>query len=461
MNSREKQDRKRRIPLIRSFLILLVAWICWYTGPANSPRPESPVHEPTLEDFARGPLESPPVEYHDNTCYVVRSGDTFAGIFADMGICGGEAVSFYNILESIGMNAIFPGDSLTVVRDSASRIQSFSLLNKLQHWYHVRRDSLGIRAERYPLQVTRHRWVAKGLLENSLSEDLYHLGVGDALVSKLVDIFAWDINFFMDPRKGDRFEILFEKIFVDGRFVRYGDILAAKYIRKDKEFCAIGLLNAEGKMEYYDKTGRSVQKQFLKAPLKFNRISSGFTHSRKHPILGIYRPHLGIDYAAPRGTPVYAAADGTVNFAGNNGGYGKHIRISHGASYTTYYGHLHRIAKGIHRGARVSQGQYIGTVGSTGLSTGPHLDYRMKRAGEFVNPMTVNLPSKEGISIEDRPRFECVLHEYRSVLEWRFEDSGCFLVDVIEPPARSPDKSTNTYADGTTHGDSRNSDNHS
>ncbi len=461
MKLRENQDRKRKIPLIRSFLLLLVAWICWYIGPADSSRPESAEQKPTLEELAGEPIEPAPVTSGENTCYVVKRGDTFAGIFANMGLSGGEAVSFYNLLKSIGMNAIFPGDSLNVVRDSVSGIQSFSLLNRLQHWYHVRRDSLGMHAERYPLQVTRHRCVVKGTLENSLSEDLFHLGVGDALVSKLVDIFAWDINFFMDPRKGDRFEILFEKIFVDGRFVRYGDILAANYICEDKEFHAVGLRNNEGKMEYFDRNGRSVQKQFLKAPLKFNRISSGFTYSRKHPILGYYRPHLGIDYAAPRGTPVYAAADGTVSFAGNRGGYGKHIRIRHGASYTTYYGHLHRIAKGIRSGARVTQGQFIGTVGSTGLSTGPHLDYRMKRGGDFVNPMTVSLPSKEGISEEDRPQFASVLHECRSVLEWRFAETGCFLVDVLEPSAPRPDRSTTTYAEKTTNGNSRNTDNHS
>ena len=158
---------------------------------------------------------------------------------------------------------------------------------------------------------------------------------------------------------------------------------------------------------------------------------------------------------------MYAAADGTVSFAGNRGGYGKHIRIRHGASYTTYYGHLHRIAKGIRQGARVTQGQFIGTVGSTGLSTGPHLDYRMKRGKDFVNPMAVSLPSKEGVAEEDRPRFECVLHECRSVLEWRFAETGCFLVDVLEPPAPSPDRSTTTYAEKTTNGNSRNTNNHS
>lgn len=370
--------------------------------------------------------------------YIVKKGDTFAGILSKFNISENEAVQYYTSLKSIGFSTLFPGDSLCFTKDGNKQVKSFSLLNRLSYWYHLHTSDSTLQVEKKPLEVTTYRCLVKGTLESSLSEDMWKYGVGDALVIKMADIFAWDINFFMDPRKGDTFEVLFEKNYRDGRFVGYGSILAAQYINGNKIFYAIALKDSRGKLNYYDLNGKSVQKQFLKAPLRFNRISSGFSYSRKHPILGIYRPHLGIDYAAPRGTPVYAAADGKVTFTGVNGNYGRQVKLSHGASYQTFYGHLYTIGRGIRPGVHVSQGQCIGTVGKTGLATGYHLDYRMKIGSRFVNPVTISLPSKEGVPEGERAQFEHTKQTYLSMMHMRMNHHGCIVIDIIQPDADKP-----------------------
>ncbi len=207
------------------------------------------------------------------------------------------------------------------------------------------------------------------------------------LIVRLADIFAWDIDFNVEIRAGDRFALVYEvKTLEDGERVGYGDILAAFGCVNGREHWAIRY-ECRGKEGYYDLDGRNLKKAFLKSPLRYRRISSGFTHRRLHPILRIVRPHLGIDYAAPAGTPVWAVGDGVVVYAGWKGGYGRFIEIRHNSVYSTTYGHLSRFARGIRRGARVRQGQVIGYVGATGLATGPHLDFRMKKHGRFVNPL--------------------------------------------------------------------------
>lgn len=430
---RNRQKQPNSVVLLLSLLIAsLLLYFCSKVDlqkEAVHPVPQSPttvsIPNSSLETFAQ--LSS----------YIVKRGDTFAGILSKFNIPERLATSYYSLLKSEGFHTLFPGDSLVIIKDKNRRLMTCSLLSRLSHWYHIYNNDTTLQIEKKPLAVTCHRCVVKGTLQTSLSEDMFKLGVGDALVFKFADIFAWDINFFMDPRKGDQFEVLFEKKYREERFIGYGSILAAKYIGKEKTFYAIGLKNKEGKFHYYDLNGKSVQKQFLKAPLRFNRISSGFSYRRRHPILGIYRPHLGIDYAAPRGTPVYSAADGSVTFSGIKGNYGKHVRIAHGASYETYYGHLSRICNGIRRGVRVKQGQFIGTVGSTGLATGPHLDYRMKIGSRFVNPLTITLPSKKSVSPEQADLFERVKQRHLYTLETRFKKEGLFVLDKIKPDTQN------------------------
>ncbi len=367
----------------------------------------------------------------------VKSGDTFAGILQAAELPYDKVINYFNLLTTAGFSTIYPGDSIVIKSTTEGEIKSLSLLNKKENWFHIKHNGEETKAEKEPVKFTTYLCVAKGTLTSSLSEDMFKIGVGDALVFKLADIFAWDINFFMDPRKGDTFEVVFEKKYRNGQFHSYGRILSAKYNNSGTTHYAFGLEDSSGQLSYYDKDGRSVQKQFLKAPLNFRRISSGFSYNRKHPVLGIRRPHLGIDYAAPTGTPVYAAADGKVSFSGWKGGYGNHIRITHGGAYTTFYGHLHKINRGIRNGAMVKQGQMIGTVGSTGLSTGPHLDYRMKCGSRFVNPTAVSLPSKEAVNENELPVFIAQRDYLMKLHNDRFNGDGCYVLNISIPETSS------------------------
>ncbi len=363
--------------------------------------------------------------------YIVKRGDTFAGILSELGAVECAAHTYYRYLVDVGLRALFPGDSIVVELCDSGRVRGVSLLSRLRCWYRLSDEDGRVRAGCYPLETSRYVCVAKGVLTRSLSEDMYDAGEGDALVAKLTEIFAWDINFFTDPRVGDRFEVVFEKRYSGGHFSGYGEVLAARYHNQQQVYAAYGLRDDQDQMCYYNDSGLAVQKQFLKAPLRYTRISSGYSLRRRHPILGTYRPHRGVDYAAPRGTPVYASADGVVIFAGRQGGYGNLVKMRHGASYVTYYGHLHAINSGVRKGARLRQGDMIGTVGSTGLSTGPHLDYRMRIDSRFVNPLTVEMPSGEAVSEEQRPRFAYHRNLYAMMLDGRFDgEVGSWVLEV-------------------------------
>jgi murein DD-endopeptidase MepM/ murein hydrolase activator NlpD len=227
-----------------------------------------------------------------------------------------------------------------------------------------------------------------GEVRRSLFEAVEALGESAQLVLELVEIFSSDFDFTADTRLGDRFRLLVEKRYAGEQFVDYGHVLVAQYLSDGHVLTGVGFEPAGGRPAYYDLQGRSLKKSFLKSPLEFTRITSGFTYARPHPILGGVRPHLAVDYGAPAGTPVRAVADGIVLDAGWNGGNGIQVHVRHHAGYETMYNHLSRLGPGVRRGARVEQRQVIGYVGSTGLSTGPHLDYRVKKNGRFVNPLS-------------------------------------------------------------------------
>jgi murein DD-endopeptidase MepM/ murein hydrolase activator NlpD len=216
------------------------------------------------------------------------------------------------------------------------------------------------------------------------------------LALNLSDIFAWDIDFTTALRKGDTFRILVEGLYRDGEFKKYGSILAAEFVN-DGALSRAYRFEVDGRADYYDAEGRSLRKAFLKAPLSFRRISSGFSKSRLHPVLKIRRAHNGTDYVAPKGTPVSAIGNGQVLAAGHQGGYGKLVVIHHSNGYKTFYGHLSGIAKGVRKGAGVAQGQLIGTVGSTGISTGPHLHFEMRVNDRPVNPRKVEIPAGQPV----------------------------------------------------------------
>jgi murein DD-endopeptidase MepM/ murein hydrolase activator NlpD len=246
--------------------------------------------------------------------------------------------------------------------------------------------------------------VVSGTIDSSLFGAIDAAGEGDQLAVDLADVFAWDVDFNTELQPGDSFRVAVEKQYVEGELVRYGRVLAAELVRGPRTLRAVRHEAAGQPAGYFDLDGRPLRKAFLRSPLRFTRISSRFTTSRLHPILNVRRPHLGVDYAAPAGTPVHAASDGVVVTAGWEGGYGKTVRLRHANGYETLYGHLSRID--VRRGQRVQQGARIGAVGATGLATGPHLDYRMARQGQFVDPLRIQLPPAEPVARSERASFD-------------------------------------------------------
>jgi len=248
---------------------------------------------------------------------------------------------------------------------------------------------------------------AKGKVYSSLYEAMRKEGIDTELILNFADIFSWEIDFLTDPRKGDSFKMIWERyIDPEGKILKEGKILAAQYINKGKEYTAIFYSDPEGHRGYFTPEGKSLRRSFLRSPLNYRRISSYFSYRRFHPILKVYRPHLGIDYAAPTGTPVSSIGDGEVIFAGWKGGFGKFVKIRHPNGYITSYGHLSRIARGIRRGKKVSQGQVIGYVGSTGLATGPHLDFRISKNGRYLNFLKLDFPRTTPVKSAYRNEFQ-------------------------------------------------------
>jgi len=257
-----------------------------------------------------------------------------------------------------------------------------------------------------------------GIVEDNLIWAVNKLGEEDFLALSLAELFGWDIDFYTDLRRGDAFKIIFEKKYLKNEFVGYGKILAAEFINQGKSFKGFRYTYPDTKKsDYFDSEGDSLRKEFLKSPIKFARITSRFSFSRLHPIRKIFRPHYGVDYAAKIGTPVQATADGTVIFAGWNGGSGRMVRIRHKNAYETMYLHLKNYAQGIRKGAKVTSGQIIGSVGSSGESTGPHLDYRIKYRGKYINPLSWRFEPVTPLRSEFLEDFKKKAEIYRFVLE--------------------------------------------
>ncbi len=280
-----------------------------------------------------------------------------------------------------------------------------------------RRDERGLSAEIEEADVEGRRRRASGRVDGSLWQAATDAGIAAEMVIRLTDVFAWQIDFLTETRPGDSFDLLWEELVVDGAVVGTGELLAARYVNRGRIEEALRYQTTEGEVDYFDAEGRSRRLQFLRSPLNYRRISSGFSRSRLHPILKRVTPHLGIDFAADRGTPVVASGEGKVVFAGRRGPNGNMVEIRHGSIYRTYYLHLGSFARGVRNGAEVSQGQTIGFVGSSGRSTGPHLDYRMKRHDTFVNPLKETFREVRGVPEAEMARFADVRGELLAELD--------------------------------------------
>ncbi|MDD5058461.1 MAG: M23 family metallopeptidase [Sideroxydans sp.] len=257
-----------------------------------------------------------------------------------------------------------------------------------------------------PAQVEQRTFVRTGEITSTLFAATDEAGLPDAAANQLSEIFGGDIDFHRDLRKGDKFSVIYEMTYSNGEAARTGRILAAEFVNNTRIFRAFYFKTSDDQGDYFSPDGRSMQKAFLRSPIEFSRVSSGFSNSRFHPVLNKWRAHKGVDYAAPIGTNVRATADGVVSFVGKQGGYGNVVMLNHQGRYQTVYGHLSRFASGLRNGQRVSQGQSIGYVGMTGLASGPHLHYEFKMNGVQRDPLKVALPDGKPISEAQKAAFE-------------------------------------------------------
>lgn len=256
-----------------------------------------------------------------------------------------------------------------------------------------------------------------GEVKTSLFDAMTDAGESSSLAVQLADVFSHQVDFINEVQEGDSFDVVVEKRYLEGSFRAYGDIVAARFSNDGIVYEAFRFFDDEGVPHYYAADGSSLETQFLKAPLNFTRISSGFTLKRRHPVFGRVRPHQGIDYAAPRGTPVKALGDGVVTFIGWKKGYGKSVAIQHCGGVETHYAHLSRYAKNLSKGSRVEQGQLIAYVGTTGTATGPHLDFRVKKNGVFIDPLKLTGGRNAAVPFEQRLLFEKQVHQARLLLD--------------------------------------------
>lgn len=278
--------------------------------------------------------------------------------------------------------------------DEQNQVRSFDYSINDDLSLNIMRNEGGFVAEKVAIEYERRTNHLAGTIKDNLISSIGQDRLPVAL--NLSDIFAWDIDFTTDMRNGDTFKIIVEELYHENEFKRYGDIIAAEFVNNGKSYRAYRFEH-NGKAGYYDDEGNTLRRAFLKAPLNFRRVSSGFSKGRFHPVLKRYRPHHGIDYAAPGGTPVSSVGDGTVTFSGYKGDYGKLVMIKHPNGYKTYYGHLSRTGKGIAPGVKVEQGDVIGYVGATGLATGPHLHYEMRVNETPFNPLRLKIPNGDPI----------------------------------------------------------------
>jgi murein DD-endopeptidase MepM/ murein hydrolase activator NlpD len=349
----------------------------------------------------------------DTSEYVVRRNDTLDRIFRHLKL---DLTDLAAIRDLPGarerLDQLRVGDRITVVHDDGT-LQSLNRRVSESEVLAIKRQggsgSAAFMAEILKTPIDIRESHAQGTIDSSLFVAARAAGISPEIILRLAnDIFGWDIDFALEIQPGDRFSLIYEQKYRDGEYIGDGRILAADFVNAGKTHRAVFFESSDGQIaDYFAPDGRSMRRQFLRAPLDFTRISSNFNPRRRHPIMNMIRAHRGVDYAAPTGTTIKAAGDGRVGFVGTKGGYGRAVILEHGGGISTLYGHMSRFARGLRAGQRVKQGVAIGFVGSSGAATGPHLHYEYLVNGVHKNPRTVHLPDAAPIS-------ETYLSEFRS-----------------------------------------------
>ena len=367
---------------------------------ANTAATETPDEQPTAQ--AVEPEQTDPLHH----IVRVENGDTLSTVFAKVGL---SATTLHAVLnsskEAKQLTRLKVGQALEFKLSEDGQLESLhSKLSDLESIALTKNDK-GFSFKRELVKPEVQTTYSHGVINNSLFLSAKRAGLSHSLTMDLANVFGYDIDFAMDIREGDEFELIYEKKVVNGKQVGTGNILSARFTNRGKTYTAVRYTNKQGNSSYYNANGESMRKAFIRTPVDFARISSRFSTGRRHPVLNKIRAHKGVDYAAPRGTPIKAAGDGRITLAGRHGGYGNAVIIQHGQRYRTLYAHMNGFAKGIRSGTNVKQGQIIGYIGTTGLSTGPHLHYEFQVNGVHVDPLSQKLPMADPIASSEKARF--------------------------------------------------------
>jgi murein DD-endopeptidase MepM/ murein hydrolase activator NlpD len=375
-----------------------------------------PAHDPALQ---REILEtSEAIDAPSWESVIIKSGDTLASILSKKGISSTTTHKIATLNEQTRkLRYIQPGDEIKLLLNEQRQLRQMKYIPDITRTLLIQRnEDQAFTSQIINYQLDAYPVYREGVIDSSLFEAAANADIPEDVIMDLAAIFGWDIDFSLDIRSGDRFGIVYEELYKDDVKIRNGRILSAEFINDGKIYQAAYYTDPSGNSDYYAPDGKSMRKAFLRSPVEFSRISSRFSNNRWHPVLSKWRSHKGVDYAAARGTPIRAAGDGKIIFAGSKGGYGRLVKIRHGGRYTTVYGHLYRYAKGTRSGKNVKQGQIIGYVGSSGLATGPHLHYEFRVNGVHRNPLTVKLPEAKPVNTAYLDNFKEQTQVYLSML---------------------------------------------
>ena len=356
------------------------------------------------------------------TTVTVKSGQSISSIIETIGMDKVEWTALMALGRDVApLKSLRVGDTLHVLKNGDDELEELTYEYNETHTLQVRRVNDKLESTILEAALDHRPTNAHGTINSSLFADGQKAGLSNRLVMQLANLFAYDIDFALDLKDGDRFNVVYDSVYKNGEKLRDGEILAAEFINNGKRYRSMRYVYPDGSVAYYTPEGQSFRKSFIRTPVDFARISSGFNLHRMHPILNIIRAHKGVDYAAATGTPVKATGDGVVEFMGVKHGYGNVLMLKHGSHYETVYAHLSRYRKGLRNGMSVKQGQVIAYVGMTGLATAPHLHYEFHVNGVYKNPMTVALPRANPLS-------------RKQVAEWRAKNATILAqLDGVNP----------------------------
>lgn len=409
-------------------------------GAVHAPDKAESLHQDTpIPNMLQASLDTTPAEYPaisreesitetpaspgPNTTWVtfnVKNGDTLSSIFSRAGY---NDKLIYKIFADDKKNKllsnIHPGQSLSFsqANDTNQPMQVKLQINRLESLAATLEGNGKYQHNKIAIEPERRTSFAASKIDSSLFLAAKSAGLEESIIMELANIFGWDVDFTLDIRAGDNFNLVYEELYLGDEKIGNGRILAANFTNQNQTYQAVLYTDSNGRSNYFTPSGQSMRKEFLRSPVEFARISSHFNLKRKHPVLHKIRAHKGTDYAASTGTPIRATGDGTVIHAGRKGGYGKAVIIQHGQKFTTLYAHMSKYGKGVRNGAKVNQGQIIGYVGSTGLASGPHLHYEFRVNGVHKNSLTVALPQADHVPESEMGGFKAATASYLNQLK--------------------------------------------